>query len=193
MSEVQNEQVEDQTEEQNDETAISPEAYKRVSQDMHKYKSKMKEFQGVIEALKIEKEQNEQQKLVEQNKWQDLYKKSEEKLKALTSQRDSERNKFIDSHKKNAVIQALGGFKRSDYSRFVDVSQVDLAEDGTVNEDSVQAEVSRIRKEFPELLKSAPKPTLPDKAPGKLENKSLSEMTPDEKNAYRRNLLTKPN
>jgi hypothetical protein len=194
MSEVHNQNEESQVEEKEqatDKDAFVPkEAYQRVSQDMHKYKNSMKDIQSQLELLKVEKEETEKQKLMEQEKWKELYSKAEEKMKLLAQERDSERTKFIDSHKRNAVIQQLGGFKRPEYSKFVDVSNLELADDGTIIEDSINSEVERIRKEFPELIKVSSKQPLPDAAPKKLEQKQLSEMSPEEINALRRQLLS---
>ena len=169
---------------------VSKQAYKQVSQDMHTYKSKMKQLQAEMEALKADKEAREKSVLEEQEKWHDLYKKSESKIGELLKERDHERVKFVEGHKKNSVLQQIS-FKKQDYIKFVDVSKIEVNEDGSINPDTVSLEVERIKKEYPELLKSSAKEPLPDAAPRGAKPKSLQDMTPSELAEARRAALQK--
>lgn len=83
----------------------------------------------------------------------------------LAQERDSERNKFVDFHKKNAVIEKLGGFKKPEYTKFINTQEIEVREDGSVDENSVMSQVEKIRKEYPELIKVSPKTDLPNAAP----------------------------
>lgn len=170
---------------------VPKDAYKRVSEDMHKYKNQMKEYQAQVEQFKLEKDEMQKQTLIEQEKWQELYKRSEEKMKFLEAERDNERNKFINSHKLNAVIQQVGGLKRPEYVKFIDVKDVQIKDDGSIDNDSLLSLSERIKREYPELLASSMKTSLPDKAPSSPSPKTISEMNENERDALRRSLLNK--
>lgn len=192
MSEVQNKPVENQDSIENTDEAFVPKrAYQEVSKDMLKYKSEMKQLSAQLEQLKAEKEAKEISTMQEQEKWHDLYKKSEQKLSQLAQERDSERNRFVDFHKKNAVIEKLGGFKKPEYTKFINTNEIELNEDGSIVEDSLMNQVEKIRKEYPELIKTTPRNELPNAAPRGAVQKSVSEMTQAELNAARRELLKK--
>lgn len=194
MSDVQNNENESKSPESEvaDQDAFVPKkAYQEVSKDMLKYKTEMKNLAAQLSQLQAEKEAKEVAQLQEQEKWHDLYKKSEAKLAQLAQERDTERNKFVDFHKKNAVIEKLGGFKKPEYTKFINTNEIEMNEDGSIVEDSINAQVEKIRKTYPELIKSSPKGELPNAAPKGAFQKSVSDMTPAELNAARRELLTK--
>lgn len=164
---------------------VSKDAYAKVSTDMHKFKSEAKALQAKLADIQAEQEAKDKAALEEKEQWHTLYKKAEEKLKGLETERQNERNKFVESHKINAVIQTLGGFKKPEYNKFIDSSKVEVTEDGSVDSSSVQSEVERIRREYPELLKTSNKTPLPSDAPRQFAQKSVKDMTADERAAAR--------
>lgn len=187
MSEVHQNENQDDSNSVNEEF-VSKQAYVAVSKDMHTYKQKMKELTAQLEAIKADNEAREVSVLQEQEKWHDLYKKSETKIQELQSIRDQERNKFLEGHKKNSVLQNVS-FKKPDYIRFIDVSKIEVNEDGSISPESVQLEVDRIKKEYPELLKTSAKEMLPDAAPKGAAAKAYNEMTSDERDKERMRLI----
>lgn len=187
MSEVhQNENPDDSN--SGKEEFVSKQSYLAVSKDMHTYKQKMKELTAQLEAIKADNEARDVAVLQEKEQWHDLYKKSEAKIQELQTVRDQERSKFLEGHKKNSVLQQVS-FKKQDYIRFIDVSKIEVNEDGSISPESVQLEVDRIRKEYPELIKTSAKETLPDAAPKGAANKSYSEMTSEERDKERMRLI----
>lgn len=190
MSEVHSDDNSNNELETEKEGFVSKKAYSQVTQDMHSYKAKMKELSAQLEAIKADNEAKEKSALVEQEKWHDLYKKSESKIQDLLKERDLERNRFLEGHKKNSVLQNIS-FKKQEYIKFIDVSKIEVNEDGSINPDSVNHEVERIKKEFPELIKTNVKEMLPDAAPKGAKAKTLSEMTSEELAEARRAALNK--
>lgn len=177
---------------QNESNEMVPKsAYQAVSRDMHSFKQKLKETQAQLEAIRLDQESKEMASLREQEKWKEISAKQEQTLKKIQSERDSERSKFVESHKKNAVVQQLGGFKKPEYAKFVDVSKVELDEHGNIDSNSIEAEVQRLRKEFPELIKVSTAQPLPNAAPKSVSQKSFNEMSPSELAQARREALTK--
>ncbi|MCB0370143.1 MAG: hypothetical protein KDD45_12145, partial [Bdellovibrionales bacterium] len=142
-----------------------------------------------LEALKADNEAKENAVLLENEKWKELFQKSESKIKELESIREQERSKFVEGHKKNSVLQHVQ-FKKQDYLKFINTSNIEINDDGSVNIETLQSEVERIKKEYPELLNIQTKATLPDAAPKTFKDKTLSEMTKEELAEARRKALS---
>lgn len=174
-----------------EEQLVSAEAYKKAQEDMHNFKKKASDLELRLNQIQADKEAAEQATLIEKEDWRKLYSKAEEKLRAIESERANEQIKFIESHKINAVLQSLGGFKKNEYNKFVDTKNVQVKDDGSIDTDSVMNEVSRIKKEFPELLKMKDVSALPSEAPRSFANKSVKDMTPLELQEARRAALSK--
>lgn len=173
------------------EEVVSKDAYSKVSNDMHKYKSEAKNLAQKIAELQAEQEAREKAALEEKEQWHTLYKKAEEKLKSIENERQTEKQKFVESHKINAVIQNLGGFKKPEYNRFIDSSKIVVTEDGSVDETTVLSEVERIKKEYPELIKAKQVSTLPADAPRPFTAVPVEKMSSEERMNALRGLLQK--
>lgn len=168
---------------------VSKDAYTKVSADMHKFKQESKALAQKLADIQAEQEAKDKASMEEKEQWHDLYKKSELKLKSFEAERATEKSKFIDSHKVNAVIQDLGGFKKTEYNKFIDTSKIEVKEDGSIDESSVSLEVDRIRKEFPELLKAKQINPLPSNAPVGFGTKTVAQMSQAERDEAKRELL----
>lgn len=187
--EVRQEEVKEQENE-----FVSKKAYQEVSTDMHKYKSELQTTRAKLAEIEAIQEAKEKEALEEQGRWEELYKKSQEQFQTLQSEREQEKSKFVDYHKKNSVLQKIGGFKRDEYNKFIDVRSIQMNEDGSINEDTLISEVDRIKQEYPELIKAASSVKLPKEAPQESEigNRSYSELSEQEKLQLKRSLLSKP-
>lgn len=181
-------------EEKQEEQFVSKKAYQEVSGDMHKYKSELQETKARLAEIEAIQETKEQEALQEQGRWEELYNTSKEQLTTLQSERNQERDKFIGYHKKNSVLQHIGGFKRDEYNSFINVENIKLNDDGSINNESLTSEVDRIKQEYPELIKTNSSTKLPKEAPSQNEigNKGYDKMTEAEKVLVKRQLLTKP-
>lgn len=171
------------------EVNVTVEAYKKVSQDMHKFKSEAKALSSRLAEIQAEQEAKEKAALEEKEDWAKLYKQAESKLKTLETERLNEKQKFIESHKINAVLQSLGGLKRTEYNKFINSQAVQVNDDGSLDESTILSEVDRFKKEHPELLKVKFVQPLPSDAPKAFGTKTIAEMSPDERAAARRAAL----
>lgn len=169
---------------------VSKDAYSKVSSDMHRYKQEAKAMAAKLAEIEAEREARDRAALEEKEQWHTLYKKAEKKLKDIENERVTEKTKFIESHKINAVLQNLGGFKKTEYNKFIDVNNIQVGDDGTVDEQTVTSEVERLKKEYPELIKAKPVQPLPSNASRDFKVKPVTEMSADERAALRRQLLT---
>lgn len=182
MSEI-NDQVPSEEVNQEDGEFVPKKAYSEVTQDMHKYKSKLKETEAILNQLKAEKEMAEEQSLKENEQWKTLYEKKAEEAKKLGSELTEKEARFINFHKKNAVIRELGGFKKDEYNSFINVNNVEMDDNGNIVHDSLIAEVNRLKQSYPELIKSSQPQNLPTDAPKSFTStdKDFSALTPQER------------
>ena len=159
-------------------------SFQEVSADMHKFKQESRQLKAELEALRLQREAEENQKLIDEKRWEEVAKKETEKRELLERKAAEDKENFLKATKVSKVISACGGLKRSAYTRFIDTNNIKVDEYGSIDEASVQAEVNRLKAEFPELLSgsapapapsSAPQPTPPNPA------RPLSQMSKEEK------------
>lgn len=172
---------------------VSKKAYQDVSNDMHKYKNDLRDAKAMLAQIKADKEVADKERLAEEGKWQELYESNQGELESLRSARKDEQNKFVDYHKKNSVLNKIGGFKRDEYNNFIDVESIKMNEDGSIDDETLTAEIDRVRQNYPELLKKASTTKLPNEAPGgnQMGDFSGRDMNDTEKNAYFKQILKK--
>ena len=189
IDEVNKEVVKDESNEE----FVPKKAYKEVSDDMFKYKNKLKETEALLNQMAAEKEAASIQSLKENEQWKTLYEKNQAHLDALEATRAQEKDQFVNYHKKQAVLKELGGFKKDEYTNFINVSSIELDDEGNVSPVSLVAEVNRIKQSYPELIKSAPANNLPSNAPKSIEvaGKPYAQMTDKEKMEFKMSLLKK--
>lgn len=170
---------------------VPKKAYASVSQDMHKFKTQLKETQAELNRLKVEKEAAEKQNLVDSEQWKILYEKTQHQLDEVARTRSQEKDQFVNYHKKNAVIRELGGFKKDEYNNFINVSSVEMDENGNISAESLAAEVNRLKQTYPELIKTVTPQNLPSNAPKSIQEsvKDYSALTPRERDEMKRKLL----
>ena len=169
MSDIRD--IEEQAPQQPDD--VKEKALQDYKDDMFKYKERMRQAESELEAIRAEKAALEKAQLEKNEEWKVLYEREKSEREAAVQELQSKSTQFIDSSKKNAVVQSLGGFKKDEYTKFIDVSNIEVTETGTFSDESIKREVERLRQTFPELLKSFDGPKLPSGAP--------STVTPKEK------------
>lgn len=168
-------------------------AFKDVSNDMHKYKKQKQVVELENEKLKKQISDKDTQQKVANEEYKELWQAEVDRGKKLEADRDADRDKFIDVHKKQAVIEKLGSFKRSEYNNFIDTSKIIVDSNGVVDEMTVDVEVKRLKQEYPELLKRSRSSIPPNDAPESGNsniNKPLNKMNADERAQLRTQLIT---
>jgi len=165
------------------EELVSKKVAEDFKNDMFKYKDKSKELEIQLNTLKLEKDAAEQDRLEKNQEWEALYAREKQAREVLQAGIAEKEAQFVDSAKINAVIEDIGGFKKSEYNKFIEVSNITIEENGSINQLSLATEVDRIKQNYSELLKSEQKPTLPNGAPAKqtaVGPKDLSELSTTE-------------
>ena len=168
MSDVSDIQVK---EEKTDAENVKDQALQDYKADMFKYKERMRQAESELEAIRQEKAALEKNQLEKNEEWKVLYEREKSERESAVQELQQKSAQFIDSSKKNAVVQQLGGFKKDEYSKFIDVSNIEVTETGTFDSDSIGREVERIRQTFPELLRASDSPKLPNTAPHQVDVK----------------------
>ena len=184
MSElVTNVEVEEKTEEIKKDELVSKKVLDQYKSDMFKYKSKMKDTESELQKLRDQIALQEKQTLEDSAEWKTLYEREkEEKTKAL-GELENKSKFFIDTSKRQSVIQKLGGFRKDSYASFIETSNINMNDDGTFNAESVLAEVDRIKQEFPELIKMTTLGKMPNEAAqnmGQPQNRNLGNLSSSE-------------
>jgi hypothetical protein len=165
-----------------DEPKLVPEAYKT---DMFKYKEQSKALAEELQTIKNERERERTDKLKENEDYKSLFEDSELKRIAVETDYSAHKQQFVDSSKLNAVVQAIGGFKKDEYTKFIDPSKVSMTEGGTIDTESLKIEADRIRQTFPELLRSASTASLPNTAPRPASTTQIKDLSPKQlRDAY---------
>jgi hypothetical protein len=176
---------------------VSAKAYRETNLDMHKFKAKLKETEALLNQLKAEKESSEREQLIASEQWKVLYEKEQKEKSEILSKRAQEQEQFISFHKKNAVLKEVGGFKRDEYTSFINVNSIEVDEAGNVLQESLIKEANRIKQAYPELLKGAVASNLPSEAPKSSamveQNYSMLKSREDKENFLREMILKEKN
>jgi len=183
MEDVSNiEKVEEKVEERT-EDLVPKKVVEEYKKDLFKFKDKYRSTEEELKKLREQIALQEKASLEEKEEWKTLYEREKEAREKALSELEQKSQIFIDSSKKNAVVQRLGGFKKESYARFINTSNIEVNEDGTFNDDSLAAEVDRIKQEFPELLKMSTSTKMPNTAPQStngVTNIKLTELSPEQ-------------
>ena len=146
--------------------------------DMFKFKEQSKALAEELQALKNERAAERTDKLKADQEYKTLFEEEVARREKLEAETQSQKQQFVDSSKLNAVVTALGGFKKDSYIKFVDANNVQMTDGGTIDSESLKAEADRVRQEYPELLKAASTASLPNTAPKQVSTeKPISELT----------------
>ena len=170
----------------------SDDAFRAVSDDMHKYKKAQRAAELENEKLKKQIDDSAKDKLIAKEQYKELYDSEVSRTTELEKKLSENTDKFINVHKKQAVIDKLGGFRRTEYNKFIDTSKIIVDDNGNVDEITVDVEVKRLKQEYPELLKRSKGGILPNNAPESgdpIGSKSFNKMTKEEKSQTRLSLL----
>ena len=165
---------------------IDPKAYKKVSEDMHKYKAEKKEMAMELARLKADLEAQQKAKLEEQNRFEELYRKAEQEKNNLLQERQQEKQLFVDAVKKSALKTELGGNIKDQYLNLADFSSIEVREDGSLDSETVREAANKFRQDHPALVPSSASGSINSIAPPvnpaiSNQPKSINEMTKEEK------------
>lgn len=181
--EPEEKKVESTEKSQKEEKLVPQKAYEEVTSDMHKYKAQTRELKAALNEYEAKLRSIEEEKLMEQERWKELYEKQKQEREELEIQARSEKEAFRRNVKMSALKSELGPGLKDQYLVHADIDSIEFNEDGTVNTDSLLNAANRFRQEHSLLIpknennnftSAAPKSTSSD-GPVDLSKLSLKE------------------
>jgi predicted RNase H-like nuclease (RuvC/YqgF family) len=174
---------------------VRRQAYEEVSKDMHKFKERFRDAEARAAEYEAKLRSIEEQKLKDEQRYQELYEREKTERERAEEARQQERNLYLRAVKLSALKAELGNIK-DQYLSHADIDSIEVKEDGTLSSESVHAVANRFREEHPMLIPQESggnitnyaSPTSFNSASG---NKSLSEMSYEEKANYLKQLKNK--
>ena len=181
----------DAEKEANKEKTHSDKAFRQVSDDMHKYKGALKDQEAENIKLRQRLDDIERSNLEQKEQFKDLYEAERSRNDELEKSMDEKNIKFLNSQKLSAVKEKLGQFKKPEYNKFIDTNKIVVDTDGQIDMSTVEREVDRLKKEYPELIKVKASSTMPSEQPesGDTQTKSVTIKTKDDRMNARRELI----
>lgn len=161
-------------------------AYEEVTKDMHKYKSKAKEIEAMKNELEAQMKAIEEQKLKDQQKWQELYEREKQQREQAEIERNKDKSLYLRSVKLNALKAEIGSDIKDEYLSFADIDAIELKDDGTLSSESVLKVANDFRQNHPSLLPASSNSGITNMASPtgntvQQGEKSLNELTYEEK------------
>jgi len=171
---------------------VRRQAYEEVSKDMHKFKDRFRDAEARAAEYEAKLKAIEEQKLKDEQKYQELYEREKNERTKAEQARESERQLYLRAVKLSALKAELGNIK-DQYLMHADIDSIEVKEDGTLSSESVHSVVNKFREEHPALIPQQSSgnitnyasPTSFNSAP---KDKSLSEMSYEEKANYLKQL-----
>lgn len=134
------------------EGVVAKKAYEDVSKDMHKYKSKAKELEAALTEYQIKLKSIEEEKLVEEKRFKELYEKRTEELEAQKRAAKERENQYLKSLKMVELKKELGANIKDQYLIHANIDAIEFNEDGTLNRESLVTVANKFRQEHGELI-----------------------------------------
>lgn len=196
VEEVINEEIKQEAviEEKQEDTVAFTTHKKLLGQFKQTQKSSRDQAARIAE-LEADRDNTEKAQLEQKQEYKKLYENALSKISTMETESVEKEKALVNEHKRRALERELGGLRKSDYFKFADLSNIVIADDGLVDENSVKFEANRYRQEFPELLKASKKVEMNNQAPSNdgiiKQNKSVQEMSKQERSNNKRDFLSK--
>lgn len=150
-----NEEQESQGSSPEQEEYVPRKSYEEVARDMHKYKSTLRETKAKLSEYEAMLKQREDEKLKEQQRWQELYEKEKSEREKVYQERQREKDLYLRAVKLSALKAELGGKIRDEYLSHAKIESIELGEDGAIKADTVREVANLFRQEHPTLVPQA--------------------------------------
>ena len=158
---------------------LGEEKHKLLKEVMAK-KAKLQEMADENATLQQQLEQIRKTELEKQGEWQQLYEQEKERANLLETGIQEREQKMTDIHKMHAVSEKIS-FKKPEYRTFIDKNSIVMDEHGKIDNESLNAEIDRVKQFHAELLDKDMKSNLPNNAPEAGEvKKNIADMSQDE-------------
>jgi len=142
----------------------SYESYQKLLGEKKSASAKLKESQDELAALKKDKANAVEQKLLDDGKLKEAFDLKSEELAAANKRLDAQETERADTKKLRSFFKALGSDVDEKYWNLIDIDKI-IIEDGQVNEFSVSKYVEDFKGSFPEVVTVKEKRKMPGDQP----------------------------
>lgn len=179
-------------EEYDESDSVSKKAYIEKSRDMHKYKAQLKEERARAAEYEAKLKALEEEKLVEQQRFEELYKRERQQRENVEKQRHAEKELYLRAVKLSALKAEIGNVKDV-YLQHANIDSIDINEDGSISSDSVKSVADQFRQEHGQLIprnagSNITNPASPTSFDSKSNEKPIAKMSFEEKAAMLKKL-----
>lgn len=152
--------------EEEKEAFVSKKAYEEVSKDMHKHKSKAKELEAAVNELRSQIKAQEEAKLQETQQYKELFERREAELEEARKQAAEVKEQYLNTAKRNALKNELGGKIKDEYLSFADLGSIAVSDDGSIDPESIRMVANEFRKQHSQLIPPSDNAGITGQAPG---------------------------
>ena len=151
-------------------SSVSVEPHKRLLAQRKRDQEKARELEEQLAHFQDQERQRQEAKLEEKGEYQKILEERENRIKALESQMEDDRNRRVRMEKESAFRNALsqhGKLRKDEYLQFVDFDSIAVdSESGKVDQGTLQHVLDGFVHEHGALLESVPQPQkIPNKSP----------------------------
>lgn len=139
--------------------------FRELLDETKKAKASFSETKAQLDKLLSEREEAEKKRLEETNNFKALYEKAEKDRNKLIEMYETEKRSKVNDRKYNAFIKEVGGLRKEEYRKFVDVDALPAEPDGSIDTEKIRDYAMKFKEQFPELLAEPSKPQPPSTAP----------------------------
>lgn len=188
-------EVSTKTDSKEDKSLVRREAYEKVTKDMHKFKSRVKDAEARAAEAEARIKAIEEQTLKEQSRYQELYEREKKQREQAEITRKKDRDLYLRGLKLSSLKAELGNV-REEYLAHAAINEIEVNEDGSLSSDSVRAVANKFRQDHPSLLPQQASGNITSYAsptsfsPTSNKPKSIADMSYAEKAAYLKQLKT---
>lgn len=140
----------------------------KYREDMFKEKARRKELEEKLKAFELEKEDRTRDEAERQKKFEELYKQEKAKAESANKILQDRERALLNQFKLNAVKSQIGELQKDEFTKFINLENVEIDDNGQPILDSVRAEAERFKQEFPMCIKKSATGGLPSQAPARV-------------------------
>lgn len=160
-----------------EEKYVPKKAYEGVSNDLHKFKGKYKDAEARATELEARLKSIEEEKMLEKNQYKELFEQKTEEFEALKNDVQTKEQRYIDTAKRAALKSELGSI-RNEYLAHANIAEIQLNDDGSVNNESVLAVANDFREKHAVLIPKKSETSSTSLPP--TSEAPISELTPEQ-------------
>lgn len=154
--------------------SVSYESYSRAVEREKRWKQEAEEARQKLNEYETAAQKAERERLEKEGNWQKLAETRAEEVERLKNEVQTWTDKFSglnsqiqDSKKAHAVVSKLPGSLRQDYFHMLDLDGVVMnPETGEIDETTAVKAAESFAQRYPELIKAANSPRIPNGEPG---------------------------